>query len=129
MIYKRCSHRRGRPQDTCAHPWYGSFNMAGHPRARVALATWAGQPVETRQQALAIFDELKAAVRAGRFYPRGRSMPASRSRTLTLRQLAQQYFDKVAAHASHVRSGTYWSRLRPALTTFGDIAIDQFARP
>jgi hypothetical protein len=60
VIYKRCGHSRGRQQDACGHPWYGSFKTAGHPRVRVALTKWMGTAVHTRREALAAFDVLKA---------------------------------------------------------------------
>jgi type I restriction enzyme S subunit len=125
MIYKRCPHRPGRPQEACDHPWYASFQFQGQPRARVALAKWTGEPIQTKRQALAAFDDLKAAVRAGRFNRRGRLVAQLSGAVPTLQQLAREHFDKVTSHTVGERPGPYWSRLKPALMAFAETPIDQ----
>jgi integrase len=126
MIFKRCEHRRGRQRNDCAHPWYGSFKSRGQPRVRVSLSKWIGEPVSSKQQALAVFDELKRAVRAGTFDLRGHSATSSTGGALTLQQLATEHLDKLGGTFGD-RAGTYWSRLKPALATFGDTPIAQIS--
>src|SRR5206468_3034450 len=94
-IYKRCAHR-GRERDRCADPWYGSYKIPGRPRARVSLAKWAGDEIATKGQAVAAFDDLKAAVRAGAFDPRGRGVTAEQVAGMTFAKLAAEYFEKYA---------------------------------
>ena len=48
-VYKRCTHT-GKDRDRCDHEWYASYLVRGFPRAKVALAKWAGlRPLEVTQ--------------------------------------------------------------------------------
>lgn len=57
-LFKRCPHK-GRNRDRCGDPWWGSFK--GH---RVSLAQWTNRDINTKDEAQAALDELRAAVRA-----------------------------------------------------------------
>src|SRR3989442_143672 len=75
-IYKRCEHR-GRERDRCAHPWYGTYQLRRQRRVRVSLAKWSGEKVDSKGEAQRVFDDVKAAVRAGTFDPYGRGIVRS----------------------------------------------------
>jgi integrase len=121
-IYKRCEHR-GRERDRCSHPWYGSFKLPSRPRARVALEKWSGDEVETKGQAQAIFDEIKAAVRAGTFDPRGRGVTVPKDGPLTFRQLVKVFEERYVAAKQLKTAGDFKWRLKPLLERFGDRPI------
>src|SRR5579864_1833362 len=122
-IYKRCTHR-GRERDRCADPWYASYKLPGHPRARVSLAKWTGDDITTKGQAQAAFDDLKAAVRAGKFDPRGRGVTAAQAAGMTFDQLADEYFEKYAS-LKLARPEGFAARVKPARTAFGPLLITQ----
>jgi integrase len=121
-IYKRCEHR-GRERDRCSHPWYGSFKLPGRPRARVALDKWSGDEVETKGQAQAIFDEIKAAVRAGAFDPRGRGVTVPKDGPLTFAQLVKVFEERYVAAKQLKTAGDFKWRVKPLLERFGDRVI------
>jgi len=122
-IYKRCSHR-GRERDRCTDPWYGSYKLPGHPRAKVSLGKWTGEEIETKGQAQAAFDDLKAAVRAGTFDPRGRGVTAAQAAGLTFNQLADEYYEKYA-QLRLARPTGFGARVKPARDAFGPLLIAQ----
>jgi integrase len=63
-LFKRCEHR-GRHRDRCDHPWWGAFQHRGQIY-RVSLAQWANEDIKTKQQAQAIYENFRQAVRQGR---------------------------------------------------------------
>jgi len=121
-IYKRCNHG-GRERDRCSHPWYGSFKLPGRRRARVALEKWSGDAVETKGQAQAIFDEIKAAVRAGTFDPRGRGVTIPKDGPLTFPQLVKVFEERYVAAKQLKTAGDFKWRVKPLLERFGDKVI------
>jgi integrase len=122
-IYKRCSHR-ARERDRCADPWYGSYKLPGHPRAKVSLAKWTGEEITTKGQAQAAFDDLKAAVRAGTFDRRGRGVTAVQVAGMTFSKLVDEYYDKYARFTLTKPQG-FASRVKPAVDAFGPLPITQ----
>ena len=64
-LYKLCEHK-GRHRDRCDHPWWGSFRGV-----RVSLTKWANREVRSKAEAGAALDELRMAIRANTFDPRG----------------------------------------------------------
>jgi hypothetical protein len=117
-IYKRCSHGR-RERDRCSDPWYASYKLPGRPRARVALERWSGEEVNTKGQALAIFDQVKAEVRAGTFDPRGRGITARDDGAITFAQLAKVFEERYVA-AKQLKTGSDFKwRIKPLLERFG----------
>ncbi len=64
-LYKLCEHK-GRNRDRCDHPWWGSFRGV-----RVSLSKWANREIRSKAEASAALDELRVAIRAGTFDPRG----------------------------------------------------------
>jgi integrase len=121
-IYKRCQHH-GRERDRCADPWYGSYKLANRPRARVALEKWSGDEVKTKGQALAAFDDLKAAVRAGTFDSDGRDIAGTSGEPMTLRQLADVYEERYIKGKGLKTADEFKWRVKPLLKRFGDVPI------
>jgi integrase len=121
-IYKRCSHGR-RERDRCSDPWYASYKLSGRPRVRVALAKWGATAVDTKGQALAVFDDLKHAVRTGTFDPRGRGITIPKDGPLTFGDLAQLYEDRYVVGKQLRTAGEFKWRVKPLLSRFGAMPI------
>lgn len=123
MVYKRCGHE-GRNADRCKHPWYGSYQLAGRPRVRVALAKWTGRTITTKSEATTAFDELKAQIRANTFNPAGLGLISPAAGTgLTLSGLIASY-KKDYVHAKQQRTaGDFEYRVKPLLDFFGPHAV------
>jgi integrase len=73
-LYKRCEHfGRQRPakgsgeptRERCACPWWGSFKHDGKLR-RESLGKWANEEIKSKEQAKAIYERFRQAVREGR---------------------------------------------------------------
>ena len=122
-IYKRCCHR-GRERDRCADPWYGSYKLPRRSRAKVSLSKWTGEDITTKGQAQAAFDDLKAAVRTGRFDRRGRGVTAAQAAAMTFSKLVEEYYDKCARFKLTNPKG-FSSRVKPAVEAFGTLPIAQ----
>jgi len=118
-IYKRCNHGR-RERDRCSDPWYGNYKQPGRPRARVALEKWSGEEVKSRGQALAVFDQLKAEVRAGTFDARGRGVTVQKDGPLTFAQLVKVFEERYVAAKQLKTAEAFKWRVRPLLERFGD---------
>jgi integrase len=121
-IYKRCDHGR-RERDRCSDPWYANYKLAGRPRVRVALAKWSGTEVETKGQALAVFDDLKNAVRTGMFDPRGRGVTIPKDGPFTFADLARIYEERYIAGKRLRTAGDFKWRVKPLLERFGTMPI------
>jgi hypothetical protein len=80
-LYKICEHR-DRARDRCEHAWWARFR-----HIRVSSNKWADRDIRTKTEADAIFDDLRKAVRAGTFDPRGAN-PPKESTALTFREFA-----------------------------------------
>jgi hypothetical protein len=63
-LYKLFGHK-GRQRDRCEHPWWGTFR--GH---RESLSRWANRDIHSKTEALAVLDDVRAAIRSGTFEPR-----------------------------------------------------------
>ena len=85
-LYKLCEHK-GRNRDRCEHPWWGSFRGV-----RVSLSKWANRDIRSKAEAGAALDELRLAIRAGTFDPRG--VAPAPVRPVTLRDLVELYRDR-----------------------------------
>jgi len=118
-IYKRCSHGR-RERDRCSDPWYASYKLPGRPRARVALEKWSGEEVKTNGQALAVFDQLKAEVRAGTFDSRGRGVSAQKDGPLTFARLVKVFEERYVAAKQLKTAEAFKWRIKPLLERFGN---------
>lgn len=121
-IYKRCNHS-GRQRDRCEHPWYASYKLSGRRRARVALDKWSGTEVTTRSEAQAVFEDLKAEVRAGTFDPRGRGVVIADDAPMTFAQLARVYEDRYIAGKGLKTMSEFKWRVKPLLKRFGAAAL------
>lgn len=121
-VYKRC-HHRGRDRDRCPHPWYASYKLAGRPRARVSLEKWAGTPVQTKGEAEAVFDEMKAAIRAGVFDPAGLGVVPTVDRPMTFSELVVAYEERYVQGRQLKTAGDFKWRMKPLLRRFGPIPI------
>jgi integrase len=121
-IYKRCQHR-GRERDRCADPWYGTYQLEGHRRVRVSLAKWSGQEIKTKGDAQAAFDDVKAAVRAGTFDPRGRGVVLSSDDPMTFAQLAKVYEERYVVAKNLKTAGEFKWRVKPLVQRFGEMPI------
>jgi hypothetical protein len=63
-LYKRCQHK-GRYRDRCEHEWHGSFQHLATLH-RTSLSKWANEDITSKQQAQAIYERYRQAVRDGR---------------------------------------------------------------
>ena len=63
-LYKRCQHK-GRRRDRCEHEWRGSFQHQAS-LYRTSLSKWANEDIKSKQQAQAIYERYRRAVRDGR---------------------------------------------------------------
>ncbi len=121
-IYKRCNHGR-RERDRCSDPWYANFKLSGRPRVRVALAKWSGTEVETKGQALTVFDDLKAAVRTGTFDPRGRGVTIPKDGPITFADLVKLYEDRYVAAKQLKTADEFKWRVKLLLARFGSMPL------
>lgn len=121
-IYKRCSHGR-RERDRCSDPWYASFKVAGRPRVRVALAKWTGTEVETKGQALAAYDDLKAVVRSGTFDARGRGVMTPKDGPIMFGDLAKLYEERYVAAKQLKTADDFKWRVKPLVERFGGMPL------
>jgi integrase len=121
-IYKRCRHR-GRERDRCPDPWYASFKLPRRSRVRVALAKWSREDVETKGKAQSVFDEIKAAVRAGTFQARGREFVATPDSPMTFAQLAKVFEERYIA-GRHLRTAVEFKyRVKALVERFGPMPL------
>ena len=121
-IYKRCEHR-GRERDRCAHPWYGTYQLRGQRRVRVSLARWSGEKVDSKGEAQKVFDDVKAAVRAGTFDPYGRGIVRSADEPMTFAQLAKVYEERYVNGRNLKTASEFKWRVKPLIERFGNVAI------
>jgi integrase len=121
-IYKRCQHR-GRERDRCAHPWYGTYQLRGNPRVRVSLAKWGNTEVKTKGEAQAVFDDVKTAIRAGTFDPRGRGVVLSSDEPMTFVQLAKVYEERYVIAKNLKTAAEFKWRVKPLVERFGKMPI------
>lgn len=123
-IYKRCAHT-GKDRDRCDDPWYGAYLLRGQPRAKVALAKWAGREVRTKTDANAAFLDLQAEVRAGRFSPLGLnvSRPVTPAGPMTFRDLVA-LFDAQYVKGKQLKTASDFPyRVKPLLDVFGALPL------
>jgi integrase len=90
---------------------------------RVALEKWSNATVRTKGEAQVVFDEIKAAIRAGTFDPRGRGVSIPQDAPLTFAQLAKVYEERYVAGKRLRTAGELKWRLKPLLARFGDRPI------
>jgi hypothetical protein len=88
-LYKICEHR-DHARDRCEHAWWATFRDV-----RVSLNKWANRDIRTKTEALAVLDEMRKAVRAGTFDPRGINPPKVQT-ALTFREFAKTYKERHA---------------------------------
>ena len=86
-LYKLCEHK-GRARDRCEHAWWARFRDA-----RVSLEKWSNREIRTKTDADIAFDELRRAVRAGKFDKRGIDPPREVS-PQTFSQFAEVYKER-----------------------------------
>lgn len=121
-IYKRCQHR-GRERDRCSHPWYGTYQLRGHPRVRVSLAKWSGTELRTKGEAQTVFDDVKAAIRGGAFDPRGRGVVPSSDEPMTFAQLVKLYEERYVLAKNLKTAKEFKWRVKPLVERFGPTPI------
>ncbi len=112
-LYKLCNHR-DRARDRCEHAWWARFRQV-----RVSLNKWADRDIRTKTEADAVYDDLRKAVRAGTFDPRGINPPKEQT-ALTFREFAQTYKERHAVAKALALAKTIDYRLKPLLDAFGD---------
>ena len=114
-LYKLCSHK-GRLRDRCDHLWWGSFRGV-----RVSLSKWANRDVTLKTDAQSVLDDVRAAIRAGTFDPRGQVV--REITPMTFREFAEIYKERHAIAKGLSLARTIDWRLRPLLERFGDWAL------
>jgi integrase len=112
-LYKLCDHR-DRARDRCEHAWWARFR-----HVRVSLNKWADRDIRTKTEADAVYDDLRKAVRAGTFDPRGVNPPKEQT-ALTFREFAKTYKERHAVAKALALAKTIDYRLKPLLEAFGD---------
>jgi integrase len=114
-LHKLCGHK-GRNRDRCEHAWWGSFRGV-----RVSLAKWSNREVRSKAEAGAALDELRVAIRARTFDPRG--LQPVEAPPMTFRELAAIYNERhVVAKGLAIADDYDWA-VRPFVTRFGDWAL------
>jgi integrase len=63
-LRERC-HHKGRSRDRCDHEWHGSFQHQASLH-RTSLSRWANEDIKSKQQAQAVYERYRQAVRDGR---------------------------------------------------------------
>jgi integrase len=63
-LFKRCDHK-ARQRDRCDCAWWGSFQYDGRLH-RVSLEKWGNEDIQSKEQAKAVYDRFRHAVREGR---------------------------------------------------------------
>jgi integrase len=118
-LYKLCEHK-GRLRDRCEHPWWGTFRGR-----RESLSKWANREIHSKTEALEILDQLRAAIRSGKFeaQPVAAEKPSASSTALTFRQLAQLYKERHVIAKRLARAETIDYQLKPLLNRFGESFI------
>lgn len=114
-LYKLCEDK-GRTRDRCEHPWWGSFRGV-----RVSLSKWANREIRSKAEAGAALDELRLAIRAGTFDPRG--VAPALVRPVTLRDLVELYRDRHVVPNRLALAKDYKYLVKPLLAHFGDWKI------
>jgi hypothetical protein len=109
-LYKLCEHK-GRARDRCEHVWWAQFR-----KIRVSLEKWANREIENKTEANEVFDDLKEAVRSGRFDRRGINVPLEPT-TLTFGQFADVYKERHVFAKALAIGKTIEYRLRPLMIT------------
>jgi hypothetical protein len=107
-LYKICGHR-GRARDRCQHAWWGSFQYKGTLH-RCSLARWANEEIQTKQHADAVYERMRADVRAGRFNPIG-NIPEQGP--LTFERFADVYIEKYVRAKALASADTIEYRMAP----------------
>ena len=112
-LFKRCRHK-GRNQDRCDHAWWGSFQHEGTLH-RVSLSKWTNEDIHSKQQAQAIYDRFRQAVREGRVSPE----EDRRDALLTFDKLADLHIERhVKPRGLKTGDSIEW-RLKPLRSFFG----------
>ena len=112
-LFKRCKHK-GRNQDRCDHAWWGSFQHEGMLH-RVSLSKWTNEDIHSKQQAQAIYDRFRQAVREGRVSPE----EDRRDALLTFDKLADLHIERhVKPRGLKTGDSIEW-RLKPLRSFFG----------
>jgi integrase len=115
-LYKLCEHK-GRARDRCEHAWWARFR-----HVRVSLEKWSNREIKSKTEADVVFDDLKAAVRAGAFDKRSVERPREVG-PRTFRELAAIYKERHVFAKRLASSRTIDYRLRPLVDHFGDRPI------
>jgi site-specific recombinase XerD len=112
-LFKIC-HHKGRARERCDCPWHGGFRGR-----KVSLPRWANREIQTKDDAEAALSELKTAVRAGTFDPRG--LKPGPVGVVTFRAFADRYWDR---HAKNLRGAdTVKNRLEIVARYFDGRAV------
>jgi integrase len=117
-LYKLCSHR-GRARDRCRHAWWG-----GYRGRRVSLSKWANRELHGKDDAMSVLEQLRGAVRAGTFDPRGLE-PPKETAPLTFAEFAQRYKERHVMAKGLALAASIDYRLKPLLECFGDRRLDE----
>ena len=95
------------------------FPASHFRQVRVSLERWANREIRTKTDADMAFDDLKNAVRAGKFTKRGVEPPTERT-PLTFRQFAEICNERHVSAKALAIAKTIGYRLRPIIEHFGD---------
>ena len=118
-LFKRCEHS-GRNRDRCIHAWWGAFQHRGR-LYRVSLVKWTNEDIKTKQQAQAIYDRFRQAVREGRVS----AEEDRRERSLTFNQLADLYVERYVKPRALRTAYSIEYRLKPLREFFGPKALTE----
>jgi hypothetical protein len=115
-LYKLCEHK-GRVRDRCNHAWWG-----GYRRDRVSLSRWANREIHSKDEATAVLQELRAAVRAGTFDNRGLDVPREAA-PLTFKECTDRYKERHVVAKGLALAKTIDYRLKPLFERFADCGL------
>ena len=115
-LYKICEHK-GRVRDRCDHAWWG-----GYRRHRVSLSRWANREIHSKDEATAVLQELRAAVRAGTFDDRGLDVQGEAA-PLTFKECTDRYKERHVVANGLALAKTIDYRLKPLLERFADCGL------
>jgi integrase len=112
-LYKRCQHK-GRYRDRCEHEWHGSFQRLATLH-RTSLSKWANEDITSKQQAQAIYERYRQAVRDGRVS----AAEDRRDGLRTFDELADRYVERYVKPRGLRTADDIEYRLKPLRRFFG----------
>jgi len=112
-LYKRCQHK-GRSRESCEHEWHGSFQHRATLH-RTSLSKSADEDIRSKQQAQAIYERFRQAVRDGRVSPEEDRRDGLRM----FDELADRYVERYVKPRGLRTAADIEYRLKPLREFFG----------